>query len=193
MNTDLMLQRLKLLCEKKGITMTSAFIESGVGKNFKSNLKTSNPSKKNITILANYFNVPIEYLTGELEQESIQELAKNEMVNWLQNNGYFIIEDKNNIFTIKKENKCYQINKSELEQESLQIKDSAKNGFHLAMKDWEKRTFQFEVSSLSEEERYVVEIFREVSRAGKAKIYQTLLNVQGEEEKEKIKNKSMVG
>ncbi len=191
MNKDLMLERLKLLCDSKGISMTTAFIESGVGKNFKSNLKTANPSKKNITILANYFDVPIEYLTGELEEKNITELAESDMIKWLQNNGYFICENNNDTFSIKKEGKSYQISKNELEQESLKIKDFAKNGFDLAMQNWEKKIFYSEISTLSEEELFLVEAFRNTTRAGKARIYQIILNVQ-DDEKEKSKNKSLV-
>ncbi|MBQ9743604.1 MAG: hypothetical protein IJW19_00585 [Clostridia bacterium] len=48
--------------------MHTAFTESGVGKNFKSNLKTANPTLGKITMLSMYFNVSREYLMGESDK-----------------------------------------------------------------------------------------------------------------------------
>lgn len=62
------LTRIDLLCEKKGISPTTAFTESGVGKNFKSNLKKASPSLGKLTMLAHYFHVSVEYLTGKTEE-----------------------------------------------------------------------------------------------------------------------------
>lgn len=41
MNKDLLIERIAALCKEKGVNVTTAFEESGVGKNFRSNLKTS--------------------------------------------------------------------------------------------------------------------------------------------------------
>lgn len=65
MNNALLLKRIDELCTEKGVNKTTAFTESHVGKNFASNLKTANPSQKNLALLAEYFNCTIEYLTGE--------------------------------------------------------------------------------------------------------------------------------
>ena len=65
MDKEALLYRIDQLCEEKHIRPTAAFIESGVGKNFKTNLKTANPSRRNLMLLANYFDVSVEYLTGE--------------------------------------------------------------------------------------------------------------------------------
>lgn len=65
MNNTLLLKRIDELCAEKGVNKTTAFTESHVGKNFASNLKTANPSQKNLALLAEYFNCTIEYLTGE--------------------------------------------------------------------------------------------------------------------------------
>ena len=43
MNNDLLLKRIDELCAEKGVKKTTAFTDSHVGKNFASNLKTSNP------------------------------------------------------------------------------------------------------------------------------------------------------
>lgn len=65
MDNALLLKRIDELCKEKGVNKTTAFTESHVGKNFASNLKTANPSQKNLTLLAEYFNCTIEYLLGK--------------------------------------------------------------------------------------------------------------------------------
>lgn len=64
MNNDLLLKRIDELCTEKGVKKTTAFTESHVGKNFASNLKTSNPSQKNLALLAQYFDCTVDYLLG---------------------------------------------------------------------------------------------------------------------------------
>lgn len=64
-----LLKRIESLCNERGITPNTAFIESGVGKNFKSNLKYANPSLGKITMLANYFDVSVDYLLGKTSKK----------------------------------------------------------------------------------------------------------------------------
>ena len=75
MNKGLLMERITALCKEKGVNLTTAFEQSGVGKNFRSNLKTSNPSDKNLYLLAKYFNVSIEYLLGEETEEDLARKA----------------------------------------------------------------------------------------------------------------------
>lgn len=88
MNNDLLLKRIDELCTEKGVKKTTAFTESHVGKNFASNLKTSNPSQKNLALLAQYFDCTVDYLLGNSDdrgtvtipiQESIQ-LSEEERI-----------------------------------------------------------------------------------------------------------------
>ena len=65
MNKTVLIKRIENLCKERNITMNTAFLESGVGKNFKSNLKNANPTLGKLTLLALYFGVSREYLTGE--------------------------------------------------------------------------------------------------------------------------------
>ena len=65
MNKTVILERIGTLCRERGISMNTAFLESGVGKNFKSNMKTANPTMGKITMLSMYFNVSREFLLGE--------------------------------------------------------------------------------------------------------------------------------
>ncbi len=65
MNKTVLIKRIENLCKERNITLNTAFTESGVGKNFKSNLKTANPTLGKLTMLAIYFGVSREYLTGE--------------------------------------------------------------------------------------------------------------------------------
>jgi len=67
-NKERLLERIKTLSAAKGVSPSKAFIDSRVGKNFISNLKTANPSEGKLTMLANYFGVSIEYLIGESDE-----------------------------------------------------------------------------------------------------------------------------
>ena len=78
MDKELLVKRLKELSEEKKITLTKAFIESGVGKNFISNMKTSNPSMGKITMLANYFNVSVDYLLGKTPSPERDDIPEDE-------------------------------------------------------------------------------------------------------------------
>ena len=69
MDTEILIKRIKELCEEKNISMTTAFSKSGVGKNFKSNLKYANPSMGKLTMLAQYFEVSVNYLLGKTDQK----------------------------------------------------------------------------------------------------------------------------
>ena len=40
MNKELLMERITALCKEKGVNLTTAFEQSGVGKNFRSNMKT---------------------------------------------------------------------------------------------------------------------------------------------------------
>lgn len=67
-NKEFLLKRIDELCDSKHIKPHNAFTESGVGKNFRSNLKSSNPSEGKITMLANYFGVSVDYLVGNTNE-----------------------------------------------------------------------------------------------------------------------------
>ena len=67
-NKELLLKRIDELCDSKHIKPHTAFTESGVGKNFRSNLTSSNPSEGKITMLANYFGVSVDYLVGNTNE-----------------------------------------------------------------------------------------------------------------------------
>ena len=79
MNTEILLSRISALCEDRGISMNTAFVESGVGKNFKSNLKTANPTMGKITMLAVYFGVSVDYLLGKSEDKEPPAYADGEL------------------------------------------------------------------------------------------------------------------
>lgn len=66
-NKEILLQRIDELCKKKNINRTTAFNESGVGKNFRSNLSKCDPSEGKITMLANYFGTTVDYLIGNTD------------------------------------------------------------------------------------------------------------------------------
>lgn len=193
MNFDLLLERIDKLCARKGVNRTTAFIESEVGKNFKSNLKTAGASDKNLALLAKYFNVSVEYLTGEEDENAIASRAMGEVIEWLEDNEYEISEDENSTLTISKSGKsCYYAN-ADFVTESLAIKATAEEGFELAMLDWENRNFNTSCE-LSEDEVFLVKTFRQAGAEGRERINQLLLNIRDEEEKKsKSENKKAIG
>lgn len=77
-NKEILLQRIDELCKKKNINRTTAFNESGVGKNFRSNLSKCDPSEGKLTMLANYFGTTVDYLIGNTDTpEPLRSSAKN--------------------------------------------------------------------------------------------------------------------
>lgn len=141
MDTDLLIMRIKSLCSDRGITMTTAFIESGVGKNFKSNFPSV--SKKNLSLLANYFNVSVEYLTGEESDEEYTGKIVRLVIEWLEDNGYDYSEDEYDIVVISKDNMCVKYAKCDFATVCKSIKTSSEtDAFNLAMIDWERRSFR---------------------------------------------------
>ena len=78
-NKEILIKRITELAKDKGISVHTAFVESGAGKNFKSNLATANPSLGKITLIANYLNTTVEYLLGETDiKEKPSELTEDE-------------------------------------------------------------------------------------------------------------------
>ena len=103
MNKELLMERITALCKEKGVNLTTAFEQSGVGKNFRSNLKTSNPSDKNLYLLAKYFNVSIEYLLGEETEEDLARKALGLVLEWLEDNGFEVQQDERDDYSIGKD------------------------------------------------------------------------------------------
>ena len=121
--------------------MTTAFTSSGVGKNFRSNLKTADPSDKNLSLLAKYFGVSVKYLLGEEDEEALVRRAVEVVLEWLTDNEYSIEEDDNNTYTIGKDGQYIYLSRADLARESLGIKAAAQEGFELAMLNWQQKQF----------------------------------------------------
>ena len=109
MNKELLIERIAALCKEKGVNMHTAFVESGAGKNFKSNLKTSDPSDKNLALLAKYFNVTVAYLLGEETTEDLTRRVMGLVIEWLIDNGYDVEQDENDTYTIGKDGEYIHI------------------------------------------------------------------------------------
>lgn len=87
-NVELLLARIDELAKERNINRTTAFEQSGVGKNFKSNLSIAKPSVGKITQLANYFGVSVDYLLGKTDdpgKEKKPAAFSDELWNMIQN------------------------------------------------------------------------------------------------------------
>lgn len=138
MNTEMLKLRIKELCKKKGVSQTTAFIESGAGKNFLSNLPSV--SQKNLVLLARYFGVSVGYLTGEEDEEVFARKIMGLVVEWLTDSGYTYDESETAI-TISKNGKTMSFAYGDFLKESLRIKEASEDGFDLAMSNWERVNF----------------------------------------------------
>lgn len=138
----LLLERVAALCKEKGISPHTAFVESGAGKNFKSNLKTSDPSEKNLNLLAKYFNVTVEYLVGEENDDDLARKVMGTVVEWLLDNDYEVNEDETGSYLISKNRETKYYSPRDFAIESMRIKAISEDGFELAMEDWERRSFE---------------------------------------------------
>lgn len=134
MSNELMIVRIERLCAQLGISKKTAFVKSGVGKNFEYNLKTSNPSKKNLQILAQYFDVPVEYLTGEMSDDELRAQNTAEVIEWLEDNGFeYSTEDER--VSIGKNGSFNYYSANEFESLCRQIKEESRDGFEFVMRD----------------------------------------------------------
>lgn len=65
MDYSKMVSLIEKLCQDKGISKTTAYVQSGVGKDFGANIKKGNiPSAEKVKALADYLNCSTDYLLG---------------------------------------------------------------------------------------------------------------------------------
>ncbi len=193
MRTEILLARIEQLCKEKGVNKTTAFKESGVGKNFVSNLQTSNPSIQKLTALANYFNVSVAYLTGEEDDETYARKIRSLVIKWLIDNDFSYEEDEHYNVSIEKNGKVLYFSDADFMNESLYIKKLSEKGFELAMADWVHKNFlpqQFEHSTptladqpFSEQERTLIRMFRETTEEGRFEMIASIVNIKSAIEK----------
>lgn len=175
---------LSRLLQERGLTKKQFLSDMHFGKNqftyWEKNNTLPNPSTLNA--IAQYFNVSVEYLTGEAEYEDAASRAMGEVLEWLEDNDYEIQEDETNTYSIGKNGHWCYFSNADFATESLAIKTVAEDGFELAMLDWERRHFETAALSFNEEEMFLLSTFRSLSRAGKAQVYQSLLNIRDSEQ-----------
>lgn len=71
-------ERIKELCDKQGISMNKLESILGFGKGYCSKLDgVHKPNLNNIQKIADYFNVPLDYLTGRSKTNKNEELGKS--------------------------------------------------------------------------------------------------------------------
>ncbi|MGF3066612.1 helix-turn-helix domain-containing protein [Facklamia sp. P12950] len=65
--------RLKILCDKQGISINVLEERVGLGQNTLYSWKKKIPSGQNLTKVADYFNVSIDYLLGRTDNPTIKD------------------------------------------------------------------------------------------------------------------------
>jgi transcriptional regulator with XRE-family HTH domain len=207
MDKSLLKNRITDLCTKKGINMTTAFEQSGVGKNFMSNLKNSNPSKKNLFLLAEYFGVSVEYLLGDESESELALKTMDRVVDWLINNDYsYMVNVEKGAVSIHKDGDQIDMDMPDFVDECVDIKKSAEDGFELAMRDWERRNFNIansfnsvihggrnvikdspnatlmvNDSALTKQERELIDMYREFSLEQQLNLLTYLIKIKNSE------------
>jgi len=72
-DSEVLINRINVLCEYSGITKAKLFEECGLNKNIVNNLKRGSiPSVDKIAIIADYFNVSVDYLLGRTEDSTAE-------------------------------------------------------------------------------------------------------------------------
>lgn len=197
MNKELLIERIAALCKEKGVSMHTAFVESCVGKNFKSNLKTSDPSNKNLALLAKYFNVTVDYLLGvdykkEISLREIPELGSEEDAPITITRIKALMSEK--AVTWKQVSEELKIGKNQFKywEENETLPDGKtliklSRYFNVSV-DYllgnEQRNATAALGSdLTEQEKTLLAVYRTSSEEGKLRIIQAVMNIRDESEK----------
>jgi transcriptional regulator with XRE-family HTH domain len=78
----LLVAKIKILCEQKGITLTELERKVGIGRSTIRNWDKSSPTTDKLQKVADYFNVSIDYLLGR-DYENRNDIAKAmEKIKW---------------------------------------------------------------------------------------------------------------
>lgn len=73
------LERIKLLCEKHGTTVSKLESDLGFGANVVYKWKVSDPSSGKLNRVADYFGVTVDYLLGNTDEDA-NEILKDESI-----------------------------------------------------------------------------------------------------------------
>lgn len=76
---DLLVTNIQRLASELGMNTNTALLQSGVGKNFISNIRQgSAPSTEKVVQLADYFNVSTDYLLGRTDDREKEPAPEDE-------------------------------------------------------------------------------------------------------------------
>ena len=90
------IERLTELLKQHNLTSKQFLNEMHFGKNQFTYWKKNQtmPNQSTLVAIAKYFNVPVEYLTGESDDKYLMSLAMKNVIKWLEENGYRYEEKK---------------------------------------------------------------------------------------------------
>lgn len=160
-----MLERLRTLSLERGRSLGAVCDETHIGKNFVSNINGgAGPSKKNLAILAEYFNVTVEYILGQEDDTARSDREVQNMLDWLRHHQFKVEQDSNGNYIISKNGKTNYYQLSELQRMSRRISLESQNWYDLAMTEWENQQYlksqPISIYSLNPEERAIIEAYR---------------------------------
>lgn len=204
------INRLDDLIKSKKLTRKQFLEDMKFGKNqityWEKNKTLPNPST--LSAIATFFGVSVEYLTGEETAVAYASRVMGLVVEWLNDNDYEYSEEENDTVVIGKDGDCTYYNRNDFINECMAIKKVSEDGFELAMLDWERRTFNNTVednshhnivdsknvindspnatlitneTSLSKQEKELVDMYREFSLEEQLNLISYALKIKNKE------------
>ncbi|MBR1408592.1 MAG: helix-turn-helix domain-containing protein [Clostridia bacterium] len=182
------LDRLYELMQERGLNKTKFLQATKLGKNqfsFWESGKT--PTQSTLTLIANYLDVDIAYLTGESDSRNRdeliyqEELAIENVTEWLEDYGIELdgYDDDNGVgqeWVLSYNGKSINYQDHEFKALCVRLYKQSKSAEHLVIKEWATSLFGKEEVTLSEKELLLVNAYREATAQGKLHIIQVCMN-----------------
>ena len=70
-NSQDVAERIKLLAQKRNVSVKQVLSDTGLGFNTMSNMKTSMPKSDNLAKIADYLNCSVDYLLGRTDNPNV--------------------------------------------------------------------------------------------------------------------------
>ena len=97
-NSQDVAERIKLLAQKRNVSVKQVLSDTGLGFNTMSNMKTSMPKSDNLAKIADYLNCSVDYLLGRTDNPNVTGISvtDNNQMSLTGNNSISINANPNN-------------------------------------------------------------------------------------------------